>query len=278
MKTEVKNYHQNIKKSAVRFLLLAYGFTWLVWLPGVLATRGIIAGIPWPPLFAIGACGPLVAALCLTRRDGGKGGIRAWLRSGFLTRIKLAWWLLILLVPFLIPPLALWLDRLAGGDHAPLLFLEQPGAILSAMLIMLTIGGAQEEYGWRGYLLPKLDQILKPWQSDILMIILHVCWHIPLFAIAYTVQYQYSFWLFLAFGAGLTPLIDRIYRATGSSILAALVFHGLINTGLEIFPPVGPAVSGSSLPLLLIAGMLGLLAAVISLLSPLPNTTEKKDH
>ena len=66
--------------------------------------------------------------------------------------------------------------------------------------------------------------------------------------------------VFLAFGIGFTPLINRVYQHTGGSILAVILFHGLVNAGLDIFPPVGPWVNGSSLPLLFVGVFYGLLA------------------
>ncbi len=250
-------------QSILKYLLASYGFTWLVWLPGILATRGILPDVPWPPLFGIGACGPLVAAVWLIKNKGGWEGVKRWLRAGFSGRIKPVWWVVILLSPFLVPPFALGFHRLAGGTRANLIVLDRPVMILPTLVLMLTIGGAQEEFGWRGYLLPQLDKIVKPWQADLFLTLFHVCWHIPLFFIAYTSQYHYSFWLFLAFGAGFTLLINTIYRGNEGSILAAVIFHGLTNAGLEIFPPVGSAVSHSPLPLLLIAFCYTLIAVLI---------------
>lgn len=278
MKTQEKPNVSSDIRNIVLFLFISYGFTWLVWLPGLLATQGMLGDIPWPPLFGIGACGPLVAALWLIHREGGWEAVRAWLRAGFFKRFKPTWWLVILTAPFLAPLLALWLNRILGGSNARLAVLENPILVLPTLLLMLTIGGAQEEYGWRGYLLPRLDRGLKKWQSDFLMILLHACWHVPLFYIAFTFQYHYPFWLFLVFGMGLTPLINLIYRRTGGSILAALVFHGLVNTGLDIFPAVGPAVEDSPLPVLIIAGMFGLLAFILrwALTPPKGSSTKEK--
>jgi membrane protease YdiL (CAAX protease family) len=245
-----------------RYLAVAYGFSWLVWLPAVLASYEVIPEIPWPPLFAIGTCGPLVGALACIQREAGWAGVRSWLKRGFTSKISWPWWLLILLLPFAVPALALLIFRLTGGESAAPLVLTQPVIFFPTALLMLTIGGGQEEYGWRGYLLPRLDERWKPWQTDLVMILVHVCWHLPLFLISYTAQSQYPFWLLLAFGIGFTPLINRIYRQTGS-ILAAILFHGFTNTSLDLFPPVGAAVNHSWVPLLLVGLLFGLVAAVL---------------
>jgi membrane protease YdiL (CAAX protease family) len=250
--------------SVFKFLAIAYIFTWVVWLPAILSTRGILPEIPWPPLFAIGTCGPLVAAIWCKYRQGGWAEVKNWLRQGFFRRFSLRWWLFILIVPFILPPLGLLLYRVTGGEIADLLVFQQPLIILPTILLMVTIGGGQEEFGWRGYLLHELSKRWRPWQVDLSLIPLHAFWHLPLFFIAYTMQYQYPFWLFLVFSIGFTPLINNVYRRTGGSILAAVLFHGLINSGLDLFPPVGPAVNNSPLPLLIIGLFYGLLAVVIS--------------
>lgn len=251
----------------VGFIGLSYGLAWAAWLPGLLATLGVIGPVPWPPLFALGACGPLAAASWCTYREGGWAQVKSWLRNGFTRRVGWRGWALILTTPFLVPPLALRCYWMMGGTVAELQIANQPWMVVPTILLMVTIGGAQEEYGWRGYLLPELGKRWRPWQVDIFMIGVHVCWHLPLFFIGYTLQSQYSFWIFLVFGAGFTPLINRVYRQTGGSILAVVLFHGLVNAGLDIFPAVGAWVGGSSVPLLLVGVFYGLLAGVVSLLS-----------
>jgi hypothetical protein len=77
-------------------------------------------------------------------------------------------------------------------------------------------------------------------------------------------QSQYPFWLFLVFGVGFTPLINQVFRQTGGSVLAVVVFHGLVNAGMELFPPVGSAVGDSLLPLLTIGLCYGLAALILT--------------
>lgn len=80
--------------SSIRlFIVTAYGFTWLAWLPGFLSSQGIIGSIPWQPLFALGACGPLVAAVCCLHRTEGWTGVRDRLRTGFTRKVAWVWWL-----------------------------------------------------------------------------------------------------------------------------------------------------------------------------------------
>jgi len=253
--------HFSLHGTSSLFIVLTYLFSWLAWIPGVLATRGLISEVPWLPLFATGTCGPLVAALWCTWQSGGWTDVKAWLKTGFTRRFSWRSWAFIMLAPFLIPALVWTVYRLSGGNPYPLPVFQYPWIILPTILLMVTIGGGQEEYGWRGYLLPRLESRWKPWQADLIMIIVHTLWHLPLFFIATAAQSTYPFWVFLVFGSGFTLLVNRVYRSTGGSLLAAIVFHGLVNAGLDTFPPVGAAVRGENWPFLLA----GLFCAVLAL-------------
>lgn len=245
------------------FLAISYGFSWLIWLPGVLSSQGIIGAIPWSPLFAIGACGPLVAAIwCLYRSDGW-AGVRGWLREGFTAKLAWYWWIFVLLIPFLVPALALVVYHWLGGMLSPLPVFGQPWVVLPTILLMVTIGGGQEEYGWRGYLLPQLQARWQPWRADLILAIFHSLWHLPLFFIAMTMQSHYDFWVFLVFGLGFTLLINQLYRRTNGSFPVAVAFHGLVNAGLDTFPPIGPLVAEKTWPFLLVGLVYALLALAI---------------
>jgi membrane protease YdiL (CAAX protease family) len=222
------------------FVVIVYGFSWLVWLPGILSSRMIIGAVTWAPLLAIGTCGPMLAAFYCLYRSEGWVGIRNWLRNGFTVRFARHWWIVILLVPFVIPALVLAAYDQLDGSLFPLSVFSYPQIVLPTILLMVTIGGGQEELGWRGYLLDRLQICYKPWQADLILTLIHSVWHLPLFSITMTMQSHYTFWLFLVFGLGFTLLINKIYRQTHAGFLSAIVFHGQVNAGLDTFPPIGP--------------------------------------
>lgn len=233
------------------YLGIAYLFSWLVWLPAILSTRELIGEVPWLPLFAIGTCGPLVAALWCIWYTSGWAGVKVWFRKGFTQRFPRLWWVFIFLVPFFIPLIVLSIYRLSGGVPYALPIFQNIWVVLPTILLMVTIGGGQEEYGWRGYLLPRLQENWNPWQADLILIVVHTLWHLPLFFIASAAQSTYPFWVFFVFGSGFTLLINQLYRLTGGSLLAAIFFHGFVNAGLDTFPPIGGAVGGANWPFLL---------------------------
>lgn len=262
----MKGTNQNFK-SIITFLMITYGFTWILWLPGVLSSYGIWPNLPWPPFFGIGTFGPLVAAVWILKKEGGWAKVKEWLKTGFQKKFGWQWWAFLVAAPFLITPLGLYFFTLTGGEIAEIPFFRAPWMLFPTFLLMVSMGGGNEEFGWRGFLLPRLLDQFNPLQADLVIIPLHAFWHIPLFFNTNTIQHTYPFWLFMAFGIGFTPLINRIFKNTSGSILAAILFHAFVNTSFDLFPPVGSWVNDSPIPLIIISGLFLLGAIVISVVT-----------
>ena len=137
------------------FVLIAYGFTWLFWVPDALIAQGLwnapdgIRAILDGP-FNLGPYGPLVAAIAVTLIAQGLRGVGALLRRGLKVRIGAWWWVALLIFPVLIGgALAI---AIALGDPVPTFAaLEQPIALPVSFVIIFFLGGPlQEEFGWRG--------------------------------------------------------------------------------------------------------------------------------
>ena len=88
-----------------RFFVVTFAWSWLIWLPLVLAGAGIIPlgknllsalTVPW---IALGVFGPAVGAFYCLRASRGKGAIRQYLRG--LLDLRFGWW------AWLAPPLVL---------------------------------------------------------------------------------------------------------------------------------------------------------------------------
>jgi membrane protease YdiL (CAAX protease family) len=107
------------------------------------------------------------------------------------------------------------------------------------MFIMLTIAaGIGEEFGWRGFLLPRLQNRHNALVSALIVGIAWATWHIPLFFIKGTSQYEQQS------QGGLLPAILAysvfviassiqfawVFNNTKGSVLLAAVMHGAMNT------------------------------------------------
>jgi hypothetical protein len=104
----------------------------------------------------IGAFAPLLAAITLVARDDGWKGIKSFLGQALDFHIKPVYLILALVLPLVIHVITHYLALAVGLDVAQTLFpTEIPTApIILAIpyfILMMVIGGGQEEFGWRGY-------------------------------------------------------------------------------------------------------------------------------
>jgi membrane protease YdiL (CAAX protease family) len=97
-------------------------------------------------------------------------------------------------------------------------------------------GGISEEFGWRGYALPRLQARWNALVSSIVLGIIWAAWHLPLWLVAGSSQQGSSFWLFLANLALLSVLYTWLFNNARGSILVAVVFHAMLNTMAQMFP------------------------------------------
>ena len=141
------------------FFGLAYGFTWLICLPGVLAGQGLIAlPVPTVALIAVAQFGPTLAAFLLAVRAEGRAGAKRLLGRVLDWRIPTRWLVTTLHLPPALTGLALALGLAGGAPRPALPLLAQPLAILPSFLFICFLQGpVPEEFGWRGYALDRLQ-------------------------------------------------------------------------------------------------------------------------
>jgi membrane protease YdiL (CAAX protease family) len=244
------------------FTGLAYALSWLWW--GLLLTLGV----PLVPdlsqlgaesqgvrmLIVVGDFGPLIAALLLrlfVSKEGLRGSM-GWRRSW-------RYYTVALLAPPLFFGLLAILNHLTGlgriawtGSDMPLgvyLVIQLPS---SSLIISLFVLG--EEYGWRGYLLPRLLPLGEV-RATFLVGLIWAFWHLPLLLLGVTYPGQ-SPWLAIPLFTAIVILLSFpftwFYRATGGSVILAALLHGSINAfgdGLsapELVPQANPLLVGSA--------------------------------
>ncbi len=239
------------------FSMLAYGLSWIVWIPMVLPQlRGVfftgaapeVTQGPSLDTLALGMFGPLIAALVmrlLVSKDGLKGTLGAW-RSW-------KYYLVALGSPALFGAALILFNHLTGlGRYAwpasqPPLWLVYPVSIVLNGVLKGPLG-LSEEYGWRGYLLPRLLP-LGEIKGTIVLGLIWAVWHLPFVLTGLNYPGQdplLSALLFICVVVVLSFPYTWLYTASKGSALIAGVFHVTSNvvadhfTGTQFIPGGNP--------------------------------------
>ena len=235
------------------FFVLAYALSWAVWIPtalgsGGLATVGTI----------VGSFGPAVAGALVTWLDG--GSVRAWARRIVRWRVAPRWYLVAFALPLVVVGLAsvgLWL---LGGDVDPSTLRGRGSMVLASYLIVALVGGGNEEPGWRGFALPRLQERYAPVPATLLLGVVWAFWHLPLLPVDAAALHGLA-WL-LEEGplvvlrvlniVGFAFLLTWIYNRTGSVLLALLLHAGINTANSTLVPLPFEALAGDAYPIVLL--------------------------
>jgi hypothetical protein len=221
------------------YLIITFGVAWLCWLPAVLETQGVLElPIPTEVFLLLGIFGPLAGAIWATVRRGGWSAVRGLLARVLDLRIGVVWWLVIPIVPIGLSALAWWGGNLLGGTAVELAVAKQPWMVLTTLLLMMALGGGQEEFGWRGYALDVLQARWTALTASVVLGVIWGVWHLPLFFVEGTGQFYTPFWIFVLASPAMSILTTWVYNNTGRRLFAAVLFHGAINAGMNVFPAI----------------------------------------
>jgi membrane protease YdiL (CAAX protease family) len=209
-------------KSAGPFFALALGITWTLQLPAVLAKHGVIAGPAerFLPLMGLGALGPMLAAIILSAREGGRAEVRALFRPLARYDVKARWYAVALLLPGSLLVLALATYTLVTGRSAgPWLYPPIEPERIAAM-VMFPLG---EEIGWRGYAQPRLLERRGALATSGIIGVFWGLWHVMMFDVSGVSPGAMleSLPMFLAGSV----LFSWLWARTGGSLLLAVLLH-----------------------------------------------------
>lgn len=124
-------------------------------------------------------------------------------------------------------------------------------ALLSAPLVFLFValagGGLDEELGWRGFALPRMQDVMSPLSASIVLGLIWAGWHAPMWLLSDTIHSQSSFVLYAINTTALSVIIGHVYNSTGGSLLAAVLAHAASNTSDSIRYALAQIVPGSEM-------------------------------
>lgn len=225
------------------FLLLSYGWTWLLWLPVSLTRQDYQASPLLLALVFLGVFGPGLAGIILTYREQGKtGGRDFWQRVVNFRCIRPLWYALIFLLLPTLHLIAILINNWLGGAPPKFEFIRETISMpigIPVVIILYLLQAGLEELGWRGYLLDRLQARWKPLTASLVLGLFHTFWHLPLFWIVGTNQSRWEFgfdtWLFIAFVIGSSIYSTWCYNDNRRNILAVILLHTVGNLCLDAF-------------------------------------------
>jgi len=183
-------------------------------------------------ILPLAAWGPIIAAFVVTGFTEGKPGVRA-LWGCFWNRNMSTRWLLVTLLFLPAVELAAGLvSRLLDGQDYPIFFsYDPPWSILLSFVMAFIFNGVFEEFGWRGYVLPRFQAKWNALSSSIILGVIWAAWHFGQWLVPGSNLYQRNIWLWTFGTILLSIVITWIFNNTKGSVLAVSLFHGMINTG-----------------------------------------------
>jgi membrane protease YdiL (CAAX protease family) len=198
----------------------------------------VAAGIA-PPWFAqLGALSSSVAGIILAAIEGRRGGVRELLGRALIWRVGIGWWAVALVSvgPLIVG--GLYLRSLLGGTAVDWSGLRSLTSVPQLLVILVIFAGFGEEFGWRGFALPRLQSRYSALGSALIVSIYWALWHVPKFFVAGESQFKWmqeagfvsSFAGYAIFIFGWSVIYTWVFNNTRGSVLLAAVVHGAGNT------------------------------------------------
>ncbi len=225
----------NVKK-IVTFVALAYGISWMIWMPQLLNYNFQLGWkiSKWNHLF--GGLGPVLAALITTFIFERKDGLKTYLRERFFKVPNWKWLVIGFGLPvlfFMIPVLFLGLVKgewvvfsdVGLNSKVPV---ADPFVI---WLIWLFFYGIGEEGGWRGLLFPEFTKKYRARIATLFVAFVWAPWHLPVFFYDKDFNSMGIFGI-LGWAVGLvfgSLLLGWLVKQSKWSLLPAILWHGTFN-------------------------------------------------
>lgn len=223
--------------------LLAFGLTWIKDALEFLFNVKMPTSVTDPAaLFVLfigipGAFGPTVAAFVMTGITEGKPGMKALWRRFWNSSAGIKWLLVALLFYDSIRLSANLLARTLDKQAYPILELPNPlWSYIPALITPFIINGMGEEFGWRGYALPRFQARWNALTSSLILGVIWASWHILFFFIPGASLHQRNFlewapWIILS-----SVIYTWLFNNTKGSVLIAALLHATANYSMFVLP------------------------------------------
>ncbi len=216
------------KKITAQFIILTFCMTLAI--AGVmfaLAQNGItLKDHPLVQiLFILYALSPAMTSYILLKRSSKVNCLKEWLKNIFRLKSSIFHYFIVVFGVVLFYFLRI---KISGLTEV------QPFYMVFLLLPVMLVGGGMEETGWRYILQSEFNKKYGFMLSSVFTGLIWYAWHVPLFLIPGTHQYEtFNIWMYAPFVLGVAFFLGAIYTISNNVFLCILC-HTLINVGLEI--------------------------------------------
>jgi hypothetical protein len=258
MKTFIRKYQ------IIIFFALTFIISWFPWYTGRAAEMLII--------------GPSLAAFIIVFTIEGKKGLIDLLRQFGRWRARLGLWGIAIFGAAVLFFAGLGVHLLLGGESPPFTMIKEELNLIPLYLVLVVLlpfnGPVGEEFGWRGYALPRMQTKYGPLIASLVIGTIWGVWHMPDF---FAEQGAISA-LAASMGMGfvipytLGTIANSVYmtwlynKSKASALIAGIVWHAGIDFWAPIILSEGSLVAareGTSLPTISLSLYLAVIAVLV---------------
>ena len=248
----------------VTFFILAFGLTWVVWVPRAAGAPLGVVGQAW-------TWAPAIAALLAAALTGGREALGDLGSRLVRWRVGWQWYVVVILGPAVFSLVVAAIYMMLGGSWAqaaPSTFRQIPLLLLPIFLVILTLtDGLGEELAWRGFALPQLLSRYNALAASLILGVIWSLWHLPLLWTEGNGMFHQPVWLLLLDVTAKSVLFTWVFLHTRGSVLIAMLFHGATNLFI-VSPDVASTGGDLALPLLAAVAKWALVVVVIVVAGP----------
>jgi membrane protease YdiL (CAAX protease family) len=245
MSMQVMDYKEREFKprSLVIYFLIVFGLqalNYALQITGVLKRPaeeglGAFSAGPLMIIMVLAAWGPFIGAFVSAAITEGKAGIKSLWKRFWNRNLTIKWLLVTLLILEAGRVVSALISRQLLGTSEPLFFIPDSVTILISPIFAALMTGITEEFGWRGFVLPRFEAKWNALVSSLILGVLSIAWHVGQWFVPGSSLYGRDF---LQWGLGilsLSILMTWIFNNTKGSILAAILLHAMYNFSLVRF-------------------------------------------
>jgi len=215
----------------------ALSFFVLSSLLGILPMALVAIGLLSSGFSQLGALSASASGFVLAAMESRKRGVWELLRRALVWKVGIGWWGFALVFTAVISVTTLVLFNLSSDMHIGLSGVVPWYDILSMMLVLTVFAGLGEEFGWRGFLIPRLQIRHSALTTSLVIGALHALWHLPKFFIEGETQYRWvqdvgffaAFLGYAVFVIAWAIQLTWVFNNTKGSVLLVAVVHGAGN-------------------------------------------------